>query len=88
MSTKDNFQQLPPRQWVRPDEVAAYLGVSTRHVRRLCERGLFTTFRTGSVLRIGRESVLRYIREAVADYQFQNGFGFDDSPDLVGTAGH
>lgn len=82
MSADDkDLLQLPARAYVRVDEVAGFLGISTRHVRRLAEQGHFVTFRSGSTLRISRESVLQYVRRAVSQYQFESGCGIDDSLD-------
>lgn len=63
------------KQYLRPDEVADILACSSRHVRRLCERGSLHAFRIaeGGPIRIRRDSIEAFIRDMRLEYELENG---------------
>ncbi|MFH1799217.1 MAG: helix-turn-helix domain-containing protein [Candidatus Omnitrophota bacterium] len=68
------------KNFLRIDEVAEDLGVSTRTVRRLIADGLLLVFpvRQGGTLRIPAESFRRYVRDQILFYQEENGIMSED----------
>lgn len=65
------------KQYLRPDEVATILACSTRHVRRLCERGELHAFRIGNgpggPIRIRRDSLETFVHDMRLRYEEENG---------------
>jgi|WetSurMetagenome_2_1015567.scaffolds.fasta_scaffold15333_6 excisionase family DNA binding protein len=81
---KDDLLELPRRVWLLPSQVAEYLNVSSRKVRRLVEDGKLIGWKPGKKsMRILRASVIALIQEAISEYQEAHGIFFDseDSTD-------
>jgi excisionase family DNA binding protein len=51
----------PPPRLLTVDAVAEHLGSSTRHVRRLIERGLLPVHRLGRLVRVSPDDLARLI---------------------------
>ena len=58
-----NFDDLPQKSLLRPEEVAGFLSVSLRTVYRWYEMGLIQGTRLNRSVRIFRESVIKQVRE-------------------------
>lgn len=84
---KVDLFELPRREWLLPGQVAQFLNLSTRHVRRMVEAGKLIGWKPGEkCMRISRQSVTAYVQEALREYQEANGIFFDnpdsgDEPD-------
>ena len=78
------------KNFLRIDEVAEDLGISTRTVRRLIADGLLLAFpvRQGGTLRIPVESFRRYVRDRILLYQEENGIMSEDTVTGDDTGGH
>ena len=66
--------------WLRPDQVADRLSVSTKTVHRLAAQGYLEAFRlsgNGSSLRIRQSSLQAYIEARVSIFRRQEGFSLD-----------
>lgn len=55
------MMHLPEKELLRPDEVAAYLSVTVRTVYNWVEEGRLQRADIPSVMRIFRESVVKYV---------------------------
>lgn len=58
-----SFDELPRRMLLRPQEVAAFLNVSSRTIYRWYEIGIIEGTRLNRSVRIFRESVLKWVEE-------------------------
>lgn len=58
-----NFDDLPQKSLLRPEEVAGFLSVSLRTVYRWYEMGLIQGTRLNRSVRIFRESVIKQVKE-------------------------
>jgi len=63
------------KKYLRPDEVAWELSVSTRTIYRLIADGELLAFsvRKGGAVRIPRASFERYVKDRIEDYQLEGG---------------
>jgi len=63
------------RKYLKPDEIAWELRVSTRTVYRLISEGELIAFaiRKGGAVRIPRNSLDRFVENQTEKYQFDNG---------------
>ena len=63
------------RKYLRPDEIAWELGVSTRTIYRLIREGELLAFpvREGGAVRIPRESFDGFVKQQIEKYQIDNG---------------
>lgn len=57
LDTRQTLNELPPL--ISAKQAAGLLGVSTRHVARLCERGQLRAVRCGRLWRINRTALAR-----------------------------
>lgn len=58
-----NPDHLPNKVYLRPREVATFLGVSPKTVYSWCKLGRIVAIKPKSLVHILRESALKYIRE-------------------------
>lgn len=58
-----NFDDLPHKSLLRPEEVAGFLSVSLRTIYRWYEMGLIQGTRLNRSVRIFRESVVKQVEE-------------------------
>lgn len=54
------FENYTAKDWWTSSESANYLGVSERHLRRMCQAGKLKHYRVGKLLRLKKEDVIAY----------------------------
>ncbi|MGD0231279.1 MAG: helix-turn-helix domain-containing protein [Syntrophorhabdales bacterium] len=65
---------MPDRKLLRPAEVAAFLGVSTKTIYRWCDMGLMESVKLNRSIRVPRVSVVNFLLSCGKD----GGFGSEE----------